>query len=113
MSAGCGEAQVQALHCHSESIDRKIAVPPTEAEMKTDLLVLASDGTLYYAPAGTLRPVDDTAAGVAAAKQFMHSNAGKAIGVHAVLSIGRGVAAVSPMDGFMADAAKASRDPKP
>jgi len=39
--------------------------------MQSDLLILANDGSLYYAPAGTLRKVDDNASGIAAAKQFL------------------------------------------
>ena len=78
--------------------------------MQSDLLILAHDGSLYYAPAGTLRKVDDTAPGIAAAKQFLHANAGKAIGVHAALSNHRGAGVAAAMDGFVLSAAKAVRD---
>ena len=78
--------------------------------MQSDLLILANDGSLYYAPAGTLRKVDDNASGLAAAKQFLNNNAGKAMGVRAALSNPPGVAAAKPMDGYMDSAAKAVRD---
>jgi hypothetical protein len=80
--------------------------------MQSDLLILAHDGSLYYAPAGSLRKVDDNAPGIAAAKQFLRANTGKAMGVHAALSNPPGIAAAQGMDGFMASAAKAHRDPK-
>jgi hypothetical protein len=82
-----------------------------EARVNGDLLIKTNDGKLYYAPAGTLRPVDDNAPGIAAVHQFMDANAGKAIGMRAALCHGPGIADVQAGDGYMADAAKASGKP--
>ncbi len=85
-------------------------MPDTDkgAGVNNDLLIKANDGKLYYAPAGTLRPVDDKAPGIAAVHRFMDANAGKAIGMRAALCHGPGIADTQAGDGFMADAARAS-----
>lgn len=79
--------------------------------MQADLLIKANDGKLYYAPAGTLRPVDDTAPGIAEVHKFMDRNTGKAIGMRAALAHGPAIAATAADDGFVKAAAKASRAP--
>jgi len=79
--------------------------------VNSDLLIKTIDGKLYYAPAGTLRPVDDNAPGIAGVHQFMDANAGRALGLTAALCHGPGIAAIQAGDGWMSAAAKASRDP--
>jgi hypothetical protein len=82
-----------------------------EAPVNGDLLIKTNDGKLYYAPAGTLRPVDDNAPGVAGVHQFMDANAGRAIGLRAALCYIPNITAAPGVDGWMTIAAKASRDP--
>ena len=79
--------------------------------MQADLLIKANDGKLYYAPAGTLRPVDDNAAGIAEVHKFMDRNAGKAMGMRAALAHGPNIAATTADDGWVKAAAAASRAP--
>jgi len=79
--------------------------------MNGDLLVKTSDGTLYYAPAGTLRPVDDHAPGIAEVHRFMDANAGKAVGLHAAFCYFPGIVGIQAGDGWMSAAAKASTKP--
>ena len=79
--------------------------------MNGDLLIKTNDGKLYYAPAGTLRPVDDNAPGIAGVHQFMDANAGRAIGLRAALCSTPNITAAPGVDGWMSTAAKASRDP--
>jgi hypothetical protein len=82
-----------------------------EGRVNSDLLIKTYDGKLYYAPAGTLCPVDDNAPGVAGVHQFMDANAGRAIGLKAALCQGPGIASSTGEDGWMAAAAAASGDP--